>query len=42
MNGVVMSQAGLSVPLALLMILTVYAGSAQLASLPLLAAGTPM
>ena len=41
-TGVAMVHAGLSVPLALLMILTVYAGSAQLASLPLLAAGTPM
>ena len=42
MTGVAMVHAGLSVPLALLMILTVYAGSAQLASLPLLAAGAPM
>ena len=42
MNGVAMVQAGLSVPLALLIIPTVYAGSAQLASLPLLAVGAPM
>ena len=41
-TGMAMVQAGLSVPLALLMTLTVYAGSAQLASLPLLAAGAPM
>ena len=41
-TGMAMVQAGLSVPLALLMTLAVYAGSAQLASLPLLAAGAPM
>lgn len=41
-TGVAMVKGGLSVPLALLMSLTVYAGSAQLASLPLLAAGAPM
>ena len=40
-TGVAMVKSGLSVPLALLMSLTVYAGSAQLASLPLLAAGAP-
>jgi predicted branched-subunit amino acid permease len=41
-TGVAMVKSGLGVPLALLMSLTVYAGSAQLAALPLLAAGAPM
>lgn len=41
-TGVAMAKSGLTVPLAILMSLTVYAGSAQLASLPLLAAGAPM
>lgn len=41
-TGVAMVKSGLSVPLALLMSLVVYAGSAQLASLPLLSAGAPM
>ena len=41
-TGVAMGKAGLSVPLALLMSLTVYAGSAQLAALPLMAAGAPL
>ena len=41
-TGVAMVKSGLSIPLAVLMSLTVYAGSAQLASLPLLAAGAPM
>ena len=41
-TGVAMVNAGLSVPLALFMTLTVYAGSAQLAVLPLLAAGAPL
>lgn len=41
-TGVAMAKSGLSLPLAVLMSLTVYAGSAQLASLPLLAAGAPM
>ena len=41
-TGVAMVKAGLSVPLALLMTFTVYAGSAQLAALPLLSAGAPM
>lgn len=41
-TGVAMVKSGLSVPLAILMSLTVFAGSAQLASLPLLAAGAPM
>ena len=37
-----MTQSGLGVPLSILMSLAVYAGSAQLASLPLLASGAPM
>ncbi len=41
-TGVAMVKGGLSVPLATLMSLTVYAGSAQLASLPLIAAGAPV
>lgn len=41
-TGVAMAKSGLSIPLAVLMSLTVYAGSAQLASLPLLASGAPM
>ena len=41
-TGVAMTQSGLGVGLALLMSLTVYAGSAQLASLPLLARSAPM
>jgi predicted branched-subunit amino acid permease len=41
-TGVAMVKSGLSVPLAFMMTLVVYAGSAQLASLPLLAAGAPM
>ncbi len=41
-TGVAMTQSGLGVGLSVLMSLTVYAGSAQLASLPLLAAGAPM
>jgi predicted branched-subunit amino acid permease len=41
-TGVAMTQSGLGVPLSILMSLTVYAGSAQLASLPLLASGAPM
>ncbi|HAP77531.1 MAG TPA: branched-chain amino acid transporter AzlC [Acidimicrobiaceae bacterium] len=41
-TGAVMVNAGLSVPMALLMTITVYAGSAQLATLPLLIAGTPL
>lgn len=41
-TGVAMVQSGLPVPLALLMTLTVYSGSAQLAALPLLATGAPM
>jgi predicted branched-subunit amino acid permease len=41
-TGVAMTQSGLGVALSILMSLTVYAGSAQHASLPLLATGTPM
>lgn len=41
-TGVAMVKSGMSVPLALFMTFTVFAGSAQLASLPLIAAGAPM
>lgn len=41
-TGVAMTQSGLGVGLSVLMSLTVYAGSAQLASLPLIASGAPM
>lgn len=41
-TGVAMVKAGLSVPIAVLMSLLVYAGSAQLASLPLIAAAAPI
>jgi predicted branched-subunit amino acid permease len=41
-TGVAMVKSGLSVPLALLMTFTVFAGSAQLAALPLMATGAPM
>lgn len=41
-TGVAMVKSGLGVPLALLMSFTVFAGSAQLAALPLLAAGAPL
>src|ERR1044072_517815 len=40
-TGVAMVKSGLSVPWALVISLLVYAGSAQLASLPLIAAGQP-
>jgi len=40
-TGVAMVKSGLSVPLALLMSLLAYAGSAQLAALPLIAASAP-
>ena len=40
-TGVAMVKGGLSVPLALLMTFTVFAGSAQLAVVPLMAAGAP-
>ncbi len=41
-TGVAMVRSGLDPWLALLMSLTVYAGSSQLASLPLIAAGAPI
>lgn len=41
-TGVAMIKSGLSVPLALLMSLIVFAGSSQLAALPLIAAGAPL
>jgi len=41
-SGVAMVKSGLGVPIALLMSLTVFAGSAQLASLPLMAHGAPL
>ncbi|HJV96089.1 MAG TPA: AzlC family ABC transporter permease [Albitalea sp.] len=41
-TGVAMVKAGLSVPLALLMNFMVFAGSAQLAALPLMMAGAPV
>jgi predicted branched-subunit amino acid permease len=41
-TGVAMVQSGLPVPLALLMTFTVFAGSAQLASLPLMAVHAPI
>ena len=41
-TGVAMVKSGMSVPMALLMSLLVYAGSAQLAVIPLLAAGAPL
>jgi predicted branched-subunit amino acid permease len=41
-TGVAMIKSGLSLPLAMLMSLIVYAGSAQLAALPLIAAGAPL
>lgn len=41
-TGVAMVKSGLSVPLALLMTFTVFAGSAQLAAIPLMAVGAPV
>jgi len=41
-TGVAMVKSGLSVPLALLMNLVVYAGSAQLATVPLIVMNAPM
>jgi len=41
-TGVAMVKSGLGVPLSILMSVMVFAGSAQLASLPLLAAGAPL
>lgn len=40
-TGVAMVKGGLSVPMALLMTIVAYAGSAQLASLPLIASSAP-
>ncbi len=40
--GVAMAKSGMGVPLAIFMSLVVYAGSAQIASLPLIAADAPM
>jgi 4-azaleucine resistance transporter AzlC len=41
-SGVAMVKGGLAVPWAIMMSLLVYAGSAQLAALPLIAAGMPL
>lgn len=41
-TGVAMVKGGLSVPMALFMSFAVFAGSAQLAAIPLLAVGAPM
>ena len=41
-TGVAMVKSGLSIPAATTMSLLVYAGSAQLAALPLIAAGAPL
>lgn len=41
-TGVAMAKSGLPLPLSLLMTLIVYAGSAQLAALPLIASGAPI
>ena len=41
-TGVAMAKSGLPLPLSLLMSLLVFAGSAQLASLPLIAQGAPL
>jgi predicted branched-subunit amino acid permease len=41
-TGVAMVKSGMSLPLATLMTVLVYAGSAQLAALPLLVAGAPL
>jgi predicted branched-subunit amino acid permease len=41
-TGVAMVKAGLSIPIAVAMTLFVYAGSAQLAALPLMVAGAPL
>jgi len=40
--GVAMAKSGMGVPLAIFMALTVYAGSAQIAALPLIAADAPI
>ena len=41
-TGVAMVKSGLSIPVAVAMTVLVYAGSAQLAALPLLVAGAPL
>ena len=41
-TGVAMAKSGMSLPMALFMSLAVYAGSAQLAVLPLMVAGAPL
>jgi predicted branched-subunit amino acid permease len=41
-TGVAMSNSGMGLPLAVLMSLLVFAGSAQLATLPLIAGGAPL
>jgi predicted branched-subunit amino acid permease len=41
-TGVAMAKTGLGIPLSVLMSLIVFAGSAQLASLPLIATGAPI
>ena len=41
-TGVAMVKSGLSLPLAVMMTMLVYAGSAQLAALPLIVAGAPL
>ena len=41
-SGVAMVKGGLTVPWAIMMSLMVYAGSAQLAALPLIVAGAPL
>jgi predicted branched-subunit amino acid permease len=41
-TGVAMVKSGLSIPMALVMTFVVFAGSAQLAALPLMAAGAPI
>jgi hypothetical protein len=41
-TGIAMVKAGLGLPLAITMSLLVFAGSAQLASLPLIAQGAPL
>jgi predicted branched-subunit amino acid permease len=42
LTGIAMAKSGLPLPLALLMSLIVFAGSAQLAALPLLVGGAPL
>ena len=41
-TGVAMAKSGLSLPLSILMSLLVFAGSAQLAALPMIIAGAPI